>query len=200
LRRRAFALAQEIYRRWVDRWRAEEQPAAECAYREATERFVGLANAFLERLAASADPAMAVLPRALGSEAGFRTKSRLHYTEILALTARSPLDWLGDLLRTRRAALRALERGAGDYLQHLLTTNAARISNDLDDRVLESRRRLESDVRKCLQAVSGSAERALNETRARRAAGGPAVRIALAHLEHLRTEVRTLSKTSEKEN
>jgi hypothetical protein len=201
LRRHAFSLAQDIYRHWVDRWRAEEQPAAERAYRDATERFVSMANVFLERLAASGDSALAAaMPRTLDPEIGFRTKGRLHYTEILSLTARSPLDWLGDLIRSRPAAVRALQQRAGAYLEHLLTTNAARVANDLDDRVLESRRRLESEVRARLRAVSESADRALHAARVEQEAGAPAVRAALARLDHLRGEVRSLAPTTAREH
>ncbi len=189
LRRHAFALTQDIYRRWVDRWRAEEQPAAEQIYREATQHFVEMANRFLERLVKSGEAAFLTLPHALGPEVGFRTKSRLFYTEMLPLTARSPLDWLLDLLRPPGAAFRALERSTGDYLEHLLTSNAARIMNDLNDRVLEGRRGLESEVRACLREVYASAERALDDARAQRASGESAVRIALERIERLRRDV-----------
>jgi hypothetical protein len=186
-------LVQDIYRRWVDRWRAEDQPAAEQIYCEATQRFVEMANSFLERLGRSGEAAFLTLPRALGPEVGFRTKSRLFYTEMLTLTARSPLAWLLDQLRPQGAARQYLHRSTGDYLEHLLTRNAARIMNDLNERVLESRRRLESEVRACLREVYASAERALDDARAQRAAGEPTVRIALERIERRRREVHVLS-------
>ncbi|MFN8544865.1 MAG: dynamin family protein [Candidatus Binatia bacterium] len=49
--REAHRVAQDIYRRLLEAWRAEEQPDAEAVYRAATQRFVDLANDFLTRVA-----------------------------------------------------------------------------------------------------------------------------------------------------
>jgi GTP-binding protein EngB required for normal cell division len=192
LRRRGFTLAQDIFKRWVDRWRAEEQPAGEQLYREAAQRFVELANGFLGRLADSGEAALASLPRTLGPEVDFRTKSGLYYTELMTLTSRSPVGWLVDLMRTRARAQRAVERGVGEYLERLLTANATRVTSDLDERVLESRRRLEAEVRACLREVYASAERALAAAKERRAGGKDAVEAELARLERLRIEIEAV--------
>lgn len=69
--------------------------------------------------------------------------------------------------------------------------------NDLNDRVREGRRGLESEVRACLREVYASAERALDNAGAQRAAGESAVRIALERLERLHREVHVLSKANE---
>lgn len=194
LRGRAVSLAQEISRLWLDRWRAEEQPAAEALYRAAAQRFVELANQFLERLATSGDPGLASLATNIGPELGFRVKSRLYYTELWRLTSRSPVAWFVDLFRTREAMLRAIDRSVGDYLESLLFTNATRIENDFNDRVLESRRLLESEIRARLKEVYASAERALERARATRGAGEQAVRGELERLDALRR--RALAMTT----
>jgi GTP-binding protein EngB required for normal cell division len=186
LRRRVVSLAQEISRRWLDRWRTEAQPAAEALYRDAAQRFVELANQFLERLAASGDPGLAGLATNIGPELGFRVKSRVHYTELWRLTSQSPVAWLVDLFRSREAMLRAIDRTGGDYLESLLYTNATRIENDFNDRVLDSRRLLESEIRARLTEVYASAERALERARATRAAGAPAVTEEIERLDALR--------------
>lgn len=195
LRGRAVPLAQEISRRWLDRWRAEEQPAAEALYREAAQRFVELANQFLERLAASGDPGLARLSTNIGPELGFRVKSRLYYTELWRLTSPSPIAWIADLFRSRDGMLRAIDRSVGDYLESLLFTNATRIENDFNDRVLESRRLLESQIRARLKEVYASAERALDRARATRAAGEHAVKGELERLDALRRRVLAVNTT-----
>jgi predicted GTPase len=192
LRHDAILLAQETFKDWLERWRTEEQPWAEHMYAEAAERFVEIANGFLDCLASSGEPALVGLPRVIGSEVGFRTKSRLYYTEMLILTGRSPLRWLLDLLRAHPRVLRAVERDAGAYLERLLRTNAARLMNDLNDRVLESRRRLESEIRTVLANVYGSAQRALDSARASRASGDESVRAHLERLDVLRRQVEML--------
>jgi GTP-binding protein EngB required for normal cell division len=192
LREYAIQLAQEVYRRWLDRWNEEVQPLGEQLYREAAERFTELANGFLDRLASSGEPALAALPRMLGPEAGFRVGSRFYPTELLTLTARSPLDWLLDVVRLRAAALRAVTREAGNYLERLLRVNASRVTGDLDERVLESRRRLESEIRSYLLDLHQSAQRALEVARVRWVAGADARRAELERLDALRRQASTL--------
>lgn len=187
-RQRALSLARQIFTSWVDRWRDEEQPRAEQSYREAAARFVELANGFIERLASSQDPALARLPRALGPELGFRTQSRLYYSGLMTLTRRSPLRWLADLFRSRAGRLRSAERDSADYLERLLAANAAGVTSDLEERVLESRRRLEAELRSSLAQIHGSAEHALEKARAHQAAGHDAVRNELERIDAMTRE------------
>ena len=72
-----------VSKMWLDRWRAEEEPVAEALYAEAAQRFVALANDFLERLATSQETETAAdLPTSVGPEVGFRVKSRLFYKDL----------------------------------------------------------------------------------------------------------------------
>jgi len=187
LRRRAIDHASEVTKRWLDRWRREQEPRAEMLYREATARFVDLANGFQERLAAV--PSLDGLPR-LAPEAGFRAKSRFHYTEMLAAAPSSPVRWLLDAVSGRRS--RAIERDASAYLERLLEVNSARIQNDFRERVDESQRRLEKEIRDHLRELCESAERALEGARKAQAAGAAAVSAALQRIQVLRSRVEVL--------
>jgi hypothetical protein len=191
VRNHAIELARDIATRWGDRWRSDAAPAAEQLYRAASQRFVELANSFLDRLATSAD-ALAGLPRSVSLEVGFRTASRFYSTELMHLTGRSPLQWLADAVQPAGMARRRMEREVGVYLERLLTTNTARVMNDLDDRALESRRRLEAEIRGYLRDVCTSAERALQHARGRQAAGEQAVRAEVERLESIGRQVETL--------
>jgi GTP-binding protein EngB required for normal cell division len=194
LRRRAFARAQEVHRPWVERWRAAEQPVAERAYREASSRFVELANGFLAQLADSGEAALAALPRSVGIELGFRVRSGLFYTEMMTLTSRSIVHWIWDLVRPRASLSKSVERSATHYLQRLLEANTARVRSDFDERVLESRRRLEAEVRTLIQEVHESAARALDLVRQRLAAGEAAVAEDLSRIDALRGAVFALKR------
>ena len=90
---------------------------------------------------------------------------------------------LADLLRAGRAEV--LKEDAGRYLDRLLETNSARTANDFADQALESRRRMEADLKRQLGAVASAAERALRVADERRAAGGEAVWARLARLDEL---------------
>lgn len=108
----------------------------------------------------------------------------------MRLSSRSPAGVILTCFRTRKGALRTVEREAGDYLEELVFTNSSRIQHDLDERVSESRRRLEAEIRARLREVCTSAEGALEQARTKRAAGEDAVRAEVARLDGLggRTE------------
>jgi len=191
VRSEAIQLAQDSATRWCERWFSQAEPAAEHLYRAAAHRFVEVANGFLERLATSTG-ALAGLPRSVSPELGFRTGSRFYSTELMHLTGRSPLQWLADSVLPPATARRRLEREAGDYLERLVTTNTSRILNDLDERVRESRRRLEAEIRGYLHEVCTSAERALEHARGRQAAGKQAVQAEVKRLQAIHRRIEAL--------
>jgi hypothetical protein len=197
LRARSYEAAQGLAREAVDRWRAGMEPVAESLYRRSTDRFVQLANEFLERVASSGERGMDTLPRALEPEAGFRVESRVYYTELLNLTA-NPLPWLLDLVRPREWTLRALSSRVGRYLDEVLLANSSRVANDLAERVARSRARLEADVRRTLREVAGVAERAIARAQARRAEGEAAVRKELEDLKSTFLQTQALLRPDEK--
>jgi hypothetical protein len=91
---------------------------------------------------------------------------------------------------------RATERDALEYLEELLSSNATRAINDLDERVLEGRRRLEAEIHDSLDHVAIAAERALERARARHAAGHHAVEAELVRLDTLRQQTASLRTKS----
>ncbi len=192
LRRLSWDIAGEVANESLVRWRPEIEPIAEQMYRQATDRFVGMANDFLGRLAGSGVPGMDALPRALGPESGFRVRSRLYYTQLLTLTSATVLNWLLDRLLPRKIALERIIRNAGEYLERLLRANTSRIANDLRERVLESRRQLESDIRRHLRRVFTIAEHALERARRQQAEGAEAVQAELTRIEGLQRELQAL--------
>ncbi|MBX3023761.1 dynamin family protein [bacterium] len=191
MRERAFEAARDIAERVIKAWLVDCEPAAEALYTQAAQRFTDLANGLLARLAAS-DEALAGLPRTVSPDLGFRTARRFFQSHLMRYSARPIEQWLRDALRSPAAARRALAEEARGYLGRLLAANAARVANDFDDRVVESRRRLEAEIRGYLQQVSTSAERALQRARARQAEGEHAVRAEVARLDALRQQAEPL--------
>ncbi|HKB24810.1 MAG TPA: dynamin family protein [Methylomirabilota bacterium] len=189
LRKRAMERALEVTRRLLDRWREEMEPRAEALFREAMARFIELANGFQDSLAPMAD--LPGLPR-LDPELGLRVRSRIRYTEMLAVAPGSAGARLLDVMGGRAWRRRAIERDAGRYLERLLEVNSARIKNDFEARVAESRRLLESEIRGRLRALSDSAERALESARQAHAEGAPAVGTRLERIRSLSSLVEAL--------
>jgi hypothetical protein len=192
LRARARDSAAAIARRHLDAWLASEQPAAEALYRGAAERFLALGNEFLRRFLKSGELGPEALPSGLGHEAGFRAKSGLFYTELLAVAQPSLLSWALDRVRTPGTLRRAVGRDAAAYLERLLSSNSARIQNDLIERVRESRRRLEAEIRSRLSEAVQSAVSALERAKARHAEGEASVAAELGRLDGLRRSAQQI--------
>jgi ribosome biogenesis GTPase A len=191
LRRRAIDLAMEVARRWLDRWREAEEPRVEALYREATRRFAQLVDEVQHELAA-VPGLQGFSPTSL--ETGLVAKSRLHYTEMLTVAPASAGARLLDALRTQGSRIRAVEGDATRYLERLLEVNSARIKNDFRERVIESRRGLELEIRQLLHGLTLTAERALDQARRAQATGTAAVQARLAVLSRLRAEVEALRR------
>lgn len=198
LRDRAMELARGIARRVIEEWLRDVEPRAEELYRRATGRFIEVANAFLARLRSSGDPTLARLSGELVGETAFRAKRRFYFHDLLTVASPRPGGRLATLLRPRRWAIVAAREDARGYLERLLATNSARVSNDLADRAAEDRRRLESEVVSLLRGLSTSAERALRQARDRHVAGVEVVRAELTRLEPLRERVLALHPRAER--
>ena len=113
----------------------------------------------------------------------------LFYTELLHLASSSWLSIILDLALPRNRAIRS----ASEYLERLLTSNSARIQNDLIERVAESRQAIEADIRARLTGAREAAERALEGARARNAEGREAVRAEIERLTALRQQAAVLA-------
>lgn len=168
LRGDAFEAARRIAHHQIKEWLSEIEPKAEQMYVVATERFAELVNGFAQRVG---DEGFEI-------ELRFRVRRRFYFTEMLELTARSArsIVW-GPFRESRR------------YLRRLLETNSARVINDLLDRVLESRRQVESEVALYLRGVVTITERAADEGHRAHAAGTAAVASELARLDSIATEL-----------
>jgi GTP-binding protein EngB required for normal cell division len=196
LRARARDAAAAIARRHLDAWLASEQLAAEALYRGAAERFLALGNDFLRCFLKSGELGPETFPAELGPEAGFRAKSRLFYTDLLAVAQPSLLSWVLDRVRTSGALRRAVGRDAAAYLERLLSSNSARIQNDLIERVRESRRRLEAEIRSRLSEAVQSAVSALERAKARHAEGEASVAAEIGRLDGLKRSAQRIGGRS----
>lgn len=190
-RRELTAIAQDVARRHVMPWLDTEEAHAEKLYREVTSRFVNLVNGLLQRIAEEQSAEFAHLPKALDTDQGFRTRSRFYFHDMITLAQpASPLLYLLDVLLGVLQVRRWFARAAQGFLGELVGTNASRVQGDVEQRLVESRLKLESDVRRLLREVSSSAEQALSAARELMASGSDAVRAELDRLEKLDEELR----------
>jgi GTP-binding protein EngB required for normal cell division len=171
-RKEALERSPAVARARVEAWHAEMRPVAEQLYSDAMDRFVGLANDFLAK-------SSGVAATALDGESGFRVPPRAFFTELLSFTGRSPIRWIADFVRGKRGMRSEVSR----YFSWVLEVNAHRVASDLNDRVAQSRRLLEQEIRARLREVAAVSQRALEGARRSSAAGEPAVRAELARLD-----------------
>jgi hypothetical protein len=192
-RRRLMRLAQEIARRKVMPWLKPEQEEGERQYRAAAFRFVEMGNNFLRQLAGAGLSELTRMPHALDPEKGLRVRSRFVFENFIG-TAQppSPLRWLADAFLPLVGARKLIANDAREFLQHLLEVNSARVQNDVLNRILESRDRLEVEIRKLLHEIGRIAVEALDRAREIKEEGAPAVQSAIERLNQLEQEVSAL--------
>lgn len=186
LRTLAHDAASTLARARLEAWVARETNAAERLYREASARFIELANEFLSRFLGSNEVGFSALPQAFASEKGFRVRSQLYFTELVASTTPSTASSVFDRLWFATRVRRAVESSAERVFDRLLFSNSSRVQFDLTERVCESRRKLESEIRARLSEALRSASAAIERARTRQAAGDEGVKAELARLELIR--------------
>ena len=136
---------------------------------------------------------MAHLPDRLDVASGFAARSQFYFNELIRLARpTSPLRFALDAVLGIVGFTRPILADAERFLNWLLEMNSTRVESDLNERVLDSRRRLEASVRTRLHDGLASAERALARAKSTRAAGAPAVQQELARLSRLEEQVREL--------
>lgn len=191
-RNRGFALAREVAHETITPWLAESEGVAEQAYRAAVGRFVAMVNDFVRdfRAESSVGEASTVLPDELAFEEQLRAKRSFYFHDFENLATPAGIGPLMEqaalALLPRSVAARRIDLRARGFLMRLLETNAFRVEGDLNERVLESRRALESELRLALSDARAVASRALERARASHAAGTEAIESALTRLRRVR--------------
>jgi predicted GTPase len=189
-RREIMHQAQEIARARVAPWLELEEGFAEDAFRGAVSRFVETGNDFLRRLHEAELTASADLPRALDSEWEQARESQFHFhfMERIAAPA-SPLVFAADLLRGIWGIRGGMQRDAEEFAGQLLEVNSARVQSDFTERVIASRRKLESEIKAVMRGAVSMAEFALARAKEARTAGAQAVHASLARLDEAEREI-----------
>jgi hypothetical protein len=191
LRRLAFEEASRLATMAIERWFDAVEPEASRLYREATDRFLEVANDCIRRVAAEA---ASLDVDELPAEIGFRLRRQFYFTHLMHTTGGTPVTWLIDRFVPKRVRKAHVDRAAAAYLRHLLDTNSHRVENDFKDRARESRRWLEGQIRARLDASLRSAERAVTIAIAKQQMSEAETSAALQRLEELGAEVLALTR------
>ncbi len=198
-RHAVMACAQDMARHHIVPWLSAEEEFAGHVYREATQRFVEFANDFLHRLAGAGLPELARLPHALDPERGLRTRSRFYFHDFITLAQPSSVfRFAADLFLGFFGGYDRIRRDGAAFLEKLLEVNSSRVQSDINQRLLESRNRLEADIRILLREVTHVAGQALAHARAAQQSGAAAVGDALTRLNAGESELIAITRLNSK--
>lgn len=186
--------ANQVARQLIQPWFDLAEAQGEVAYREATGRFTALANALLEKLAiAAAGVETHDLRRIDQAVEGFRIAGHFAFSNRMSYHyPRYPWPGLIDVVVPASVRRRRRLRRAEAYLIDLLTVNASRVAGDLSERVRESRRQVEAEIRETLRRSSEAAAAALVWAQAVRARGMEGVRQESERLEGMLDQLERL--------
>jgi len=138
-------------------------------------------------------PGLEELPEDLASEQGLTASSRFHFHVIERVAApASPLLLVADLLLGGVGLLGGIVHGAQEFLDQLLEVNSSRVQSDVDERVRESRKKLDAEIKGVLRDAAAIADRALARARAAQSAGAPGIQAALARLDSAQRFVQSV--------
>jgi len=187
-RRSVMRKAQDVARKALVPWLETAQARAEQAYEQAMTRFTQMANEFVARTAELDASGGSV--EGLVGEKSFQNQSRFYYNDLIEIAApASPLVWLVDSALACVGGYGVLEKKGHEFLARLLETNSARVESDLNQRVADSRRRLEREVRALLEETLTATMQALSRVREIRTRGEAAVQSRLSQLDTMKDEI-----------
>jgi hypothetical protein len=187
-------LAQEIAHERLAPWLESEGAFAGEEFRRTAKRFVELANEFLHRLGETGVPGMEELPDDLGSDQGLTVRSQFYFNVIERVAApASPFLFIWDLVGGGLGLRGGIVRDAQEFLDELLEVNSSRVQSDVDERLHESRKKLETEIKGVLRQASTVADRALARARTVQAAGTLGVQAALARIDAVQSELRGIN-------
>jgi Dynamin family len=193
-RRAVMRFSQEIARSLVHPWLSIERDFAEQEYQGMANRFIDLANDFLERVR-TMDSDLVHLPEAMRADETLQSRSKFQFYDFIDLAMpSSPLRYLLDIFLGSIRFYSPIHSHAHGFLDRLLDTNGERVGNDLEDRVRESRTKLQAEVSKMLHELSRVAERSLERARNAHAEGDKAVKSAVLGLDKLEAELLRLQQ------
>ncbi|MEJ2186725.1 MAG: dynamin family protein [Gemmatimonadota bacterium] len=192
-RRRAAVAVRELAESLVDPWLREEEKVAASLYDDLAARFIALGNNVLDELQGAAGFEMDRIERRALPDAGLHADRRFYFKSFeTEFVSTLPGQWVVDALGPHGWVRRRVRRSAQRFVMQLLETNTTRVRIDLEDRVRESRRVLEREVRTTLEEARRWASEMIDRTRALRESGEEAVRDQVARLARIEKELDSL--------
>ncbi|HXZ13102.1 MAG TPA: dynamin family protein [Candidatus Sulfotelmatobacter sp.] len=192
-RRDVMRVAQDVAFERIVPWLEQEARDAESSYCRATNRFIELSNTFVRRFAGTGLPEATNLLAPLDLEQATVGRSRFEFHTIERVAApASPLLFVADIAAGISGLRGGILRDAREFLAQLLDVNSSRAHRAVEDRLLESRRELEAEIRRFLRDAIHTAELALARARAAAELGARGTADALAGIELAERELHSV--------
>jgi len=175
-------MARRFARTWVSQWYDDREPEARAAYVEVMARYTERARELSRRVSSLTQSVPDGLDSHQVDGPALTPTLGFCFTDVLSITSPGLWAWLVDTAGPAPWSRALARRRAVGYLDRLIVTNSARLANDFEARVLDSREAMEREIRTSLDVVVAAAERALDRATARHTEGLASVRDALVRL------------------
>ncbi len=97
-----------------------------------------------------------------GIDTSMCSKSDFYFHHFMRYTSSSPLNLLINLFLPARSRLTRMKGELKDYLDWLIYANCSRYNGDINQRIIESRRKIEADFRKMITDIVERTNEAIN--------------------------------------
>ncbi len=193
LRRRIAEFLRETAREALEPWLVKEEAEAEALYLSIAGRFVEIANGFLDAMEPAGEMGLERLPAPLAADTQLRAGRGYSFKRFDSqFVSALPIQWVADALTPPPWNRRRIRREARSFLVWLMEANSSRVQNDLIERVSQSRRTLEREIRSILEEAGRWADAMIRRIQETQAAGADAVRSAVAELDRVEEELERI--------
>jgi ribosome biogenesis GTPase A len=197
LRDAALQSVRPVLQQTLEEWLQRMEPQVQDLYRRLTARFVDVANAAAHRITSEARRTLGITVEPAPPEPGLRAASRLYYRlegEALFLDPGELWTGLAERVLSRRRALARVAAWLAAQADGLLHTNVTRIVVDLRERIEESLRKFQFELRERLSGILRAAEEAQLRAAEVRARGTAAVASELQALDAAIAELDSIDR------
>ncbi|MCX7957656.1 MAG: dynamin family protein [Deltaproteobacteria bacterium] len=128
-----------------------------------------------------------------GFDTSMSIRSDFYFHHFMRYTSSSPLNFLINLLLPSGVRIKRMKTELKDYLDWLIYANCSRYNGDVSQRIIESRRKTEADLRKMITDIVERTNEAINYAEAIVKEGEGRIKSEVDRLIQLKTEVLNLS-------
>lgn len=187
VRRVALENTRAIVEAAIRTWRDQLKPDVERAFEAAGRRFIDNAMLLLSRIRDAG--VQSTIEDAAAIDITLRARSGFYFRPIMTEATTNIASRVVDRVRSPERAIAGAVASAMEYGERVLESNSRGVAGDYIDRIVETRRGIETQLQRVLRDAVVTASDAVERARALHARGTAAVRAELDRLTALQSEL-----------